>query len=189
MLKTLFIFVILALAFPANLFKQSDAETNMTLDVKEEVRKQLNLQPNEEILIQNVTSKAPMQIKGIEFYESQYHLEKDPVSMANWILVDGKKLYWGDNMLKILEEKKLFPKTKEEALNYANLIVFARGDVVHSDIKYNVPEPVVNEKEAYFEVVLYVRENPKMRNARLVKYIFKLSDGIYEMNKENKTFG
>lgn len=160
----------------------------MTIDVKEKVRKQLNLQPNEEIIVQNITSKAPMQIKGIEFYESQHHLEKDPVSMSNWILVDGK-LYWGDNMLKILEEKKLFPKTKEEALNYAKMIVFARGDVVHSDIKYNVPEPAVNEKEAYFEIVLYAIKNPKMRNHRLIKYIFKLSDGIYEMNEENKTFG
>lgn len=161
----------------------------MTIDLKEKIRTQIGLQPNEEILVQNVTSKAPMQIPGIEFYESQHHLEKDPVSVSNWVLVDGKKLFWGENMLKILKEKKLFPKTKKEALDYAKLIVFARGDVVHSDPKYNVPEPVVNEKEAYFEVVLYVRENPKMRNTHLVKYVIKLSDGIYEMNEENKTFG
>ena len=160
----------------------------MTINLEKEIKEHLQLQPNEQLLIQDRSSKAPLQISGIQFFESQHELERDPVAYNYWILVDEKNLYRGESMLKILKEKKLFPKNKEEALNYAKLIIFARGDVVHSSKENNVSEPVVNEREDYFEVVLSVLENPKLKNTQLVKYIFKLGKGIYQMSEEDNSF-
>jgi hypothetical protein len=71
-------------------------------------------------------------------------------------LVDGE-LYSGDKFIKILGKKDLYPNSKEEALEYAKLIVFSRGDFLEKELE-------VNLKKDYYEIIVIVVENPKRRN-------------------------
>ena len=74
--------------------------------------------------IEDITSSAPYQIPNVRIFRGCYMLNKDPVPYSQWVIVGSDRIY--DDMIDVLKELKIIPKSKEEALKLARLIIFAK---------------------------------------------------------------
>ena len=132
-------------------------------NIKDLIIKKQGLNEDSRIEINEVTVKFDYKIHGARYYTSAWRFNIDPVPVDKWIYVDGK-LRAGYEILEIIKEKKIIPKTKEEALNIAKLINFMESNFnsiypdfsPHTDKK--VEKPKVKEYEDKYEVVMYISD-------------------------------
>ena len=146
--------------------------------------------------IVDITSEAPYQIPGIRIYGGSYQMEIDPVPGYQWVLVKPDKLV--DGMTDALREINFMPKSKEEALGVAKLVLFAHDNRTqiypnfegYSNLKEKYDElanPVVIQKKEYYEVILFslLIINEITFLPEVSKNIIKIGKNIYEWEQEN----
>ncbi|MFB0527564.1 MAG: hypothetical protein ACETVT_01650 [bacterium] len=145
--------------------------------------------------IVDITSEAPYQIPGIRIYGGSYQMEIDPVPGYQWVLVKPDKLV--DGMIDGLREINFMPKSKEEALGVAKLVLFAHDSRTqiypnfegYSNLKEKYDElanPVVIQKKEYYEVILFslLIINEITFLPEVSKNIIKIGKNIYEWKQE-----
>jgi len=145
------------------------------IQVKELIQKKYNKEKT--IDVKEITSDAPYKINSTRFFIVSYSFNIDPTPWDFWILVDEKKLYPGIKITKILQEKKIFPKSNNEALEIARLIAFIEG---YSNISFSA----VKKTSKGFEVVLRFLETSIYSVARGQEYTIANSDGKYLIAKK-----
>jgi hypothetical protein len=161
---------------------------DMDKDIVEQIRKQ-TIGANEETTfdIRDVTNEAPYKIKGITYLISSHQFNIDPTPWDTWIVINGK-LRKGYEIKDVLKEKYIFPKSKEEALDIAKLIIFAEGRGTRVYPEFNdrmntgAKKPKVTEINGIYEIVLYTSNFPYTFS---VKLTFRLGEGIYELKSEH----
>jgi len=154
--------------------------------IKDLIRKELHLEKDQEVHVEETTDKVPYKIQGLQYFRSSYQFNKDPVPMQYWVFVDSTKLYRGDWMLTILEKRKIVPTSEEEALLLAHLIVFAQDnwdqilpikDSASSLGKAEPPKVVL--KNGVYEITFSIfRSSNRVSPVR--KYILSLGQGVYK---------
>ncbi len=154
------------------------------LNITEEIRKRtIGASEQTAFDIRDVTNNSPYKIEGATYLISSHQFNIDPTPWNSWIVIDGK-LRKGSEIVDILKEKNIFPKSKQEAIDIAKLIVTLdhRSTRVYPD--FNAPtgtgakKPSVTEKDGTYEVILYTSEFPYTWT---VKQTIKLGEGVYEV--------
>ncbi|MFB0527563.1 MAG: hypothetical protein ACETVT_01645 [bacterium] len=142
--------------------------------------------------IEDITSSAPYQIPNVRIFRGCYMLNKDPVPYSQWVIVGSDKIY--EDMADVLKQLNIIPKSKEEALKLARLIIFAkdRNSNIYPDLdtdtreryKNILNEPEVSEKENYYEIVLFVSWIKEVKGLCAGKYTFKIGKNYYDEELE-----
>lgn len=143
--------------------------------------------------IQETTGSAPYTIPGIRFFSSAYMFNIDPVPRDYWVFSDGN-IERSGSLAEILKKKGIYPKSAEEALGIARLIVFSEDPSYEvypafEDKSGKLSKPSVEEKDGVYTVVMYVSKGnfglfrlPQFMS--VVECRFRLGKGVYGLVQE-----
>lgn len=168
--------------------KKESTETIVPeLDITEEIRKRTLGATKETVFdIRDLTANAPYRIEGAVYLSSAHQFYIDPVPYDLWIVIDGK-VREGREIIDILKEKNIVPKSKQEAINIAKLILAMEheGIQVYPDFPAGkvsgAKKPSAKEKDGIYEIVLYTSSFPYTWTTKVT---VKLGQGIYEAKGE-----
>jgi hypothetical protein len=152
--------------------------------ILEQIReKTIGASKNTQFDIREIETKY--KIPNVTFLRSSHQFHIDPTPWNNWV-IDGEKVRHGREIIELLKEKKIIPKSKEEALEIAKLILNVENTAIRIYPDFNAEgckKPKVTFKNEIYEIILYVSHGFGFHPAIPVKVIIRLGESICDIEK------